>query len=200
MRVKERYYPSAIEPVPAFADAPAAPAGAWPALVGELVTERLTMRPLGLDHLDHMMELYADPEVTRFLAPLDREAHRARLEESEESWRALGYGRAAVTETATGRFVGRAGLVWWSRMGEVELSWALHRDRWGLGYATEAARAWARWGLRNLPVDYLTANIHPDNAASLAVAHKLGMLPRRTDTFHGATVVVHAIGRSTPTA
>lgn len=158
------------------------------------------MTPLGLAHLDDMVDLYSDPEVTRFLAPLDREAHRGRLLASEESWETLRYGRAAVTVTGTGRFVGRAGLVWWPRLGEVEASWAFRRDSWGLGYATEAAGAWIRWGLANLEVEYLTANIHPDNVASQRVAQRLGMVPLRSDRFHGAPVVVHAVSRAGLTA
>lgn len=178
-----------------MAAAPRADPLAWTGERRELRTARLVMSPLGAEHLEEMASLYADPEVTRYLAPLDERGHEQRLAESERSWRELGYGRAAVREAATGRFVGRAGLVWWPGLGEVEANWAFRRDSWGQGYATEAARAWVDWGLKNLDVEHLTANIHPDNAASLAVARRLGMTPLRRDTFHGGPVIVYCARR-----
>lgn len=153
------------------------------------------MHPLESRHLGDMIDLYNDPAVTRFLAPLDEDGHRRRLLESEESWRVRGYGRAAVYETGSGELVGRGGLTYWPDFGEVEVGWVLRRKFWRRGYATEAARAWARWALDHLEVDYATANIDPGNAASLAVAARLDMTPLRRDTFHGRQVIVHAIHR-----
>lgn len=174
----------------------AADLDAWPGPPGEIVTDRLVMRPLGTAHLTEMVALYEDPDVTRFLAPLDRAGHRHRLEEAERSWETRGYGRAAVFERSTGAFLGRAGLHYWPQFDEVEASWAFRRAAWGRGYATEAACAWVAWGLARLKVGYITANIHPDNAGSLAVARRLGMAPIRTDVFHGREVVVHAALRA----
>jgi RimJ/RimL family protein N-acetyltransferase len=55
----------------------------------------------------------------------------------------------------------------------------LGRAWWGRGYATEAARASLDWGFEQLPVDEVVSLIQPDNAASIAVAEKLG------ETFTG---------------
>lgn len=162
----------------------------------ELVTGRLSMRPLGRAHLEDMVALYHDPLVARFLAPLDRAGHLLRLEDAEQAWAALGYGRAAIFERATGDFVGRGGLHYWPQFDEVEVGWVLRREAWGCGYATEAGRAWVEWGLEHLEVDYITANIDPDNTASGAVAGRLGMTPLRMDVFHGRPVVVYAARRT----
>ena len=157
----------------------------------ELVSPRLVMRPLTQAHLPAMLELYRDPEVVRFLLPLDEDAHRRRLEDSENSWATRGYGRAAVYERTSGVFLGRSGLQYWPEFDEVEVAWAFRREVWGHGYATEAARAWLEWGLDHLDVAYITANIHPKNVASLAVARRLGMEVLRDDVFHEKPVIVH---------
>lgn len=160
-----------------------------------LDTGLLTMRPLTLAHVDDMVALYADPRVTRFLLPLDEAGIRRRLEENERSWAERGYGRVAMFERSTGRFVGRGGLQYWPQFDEVEVGWALRGDAWGRGYATDAGRAWVDWGFAHLAVGHITANIDPANGASVRVAQRLGMAPLREDVFHGRAVVVYAVRR-----
>jgi RimJ/RimL family protein N-acetyltransferase len=76
-----------------------------------------------------------------------------------------------VWDTATWRFGTRAEL---GAQGEVELGWTLGREHWGHGYATEAARAVRDWAFRELRLTRLISIIHPDNAASIRVAERLG--------------------------
>jgi RimJ/RimL family protein N-acetyltransferase len=160
-----------------------------------LTTERLVMRPLGPAHLRDVLDLYADPQLTRFLAPLDEAGHLRRLREAETMWATRGYGRVAVHDRASGRFLGRGGLHHWPQFDEVEVGWVLRADAQGRGLATEAGRAWLQWGLAHLDVPYLTAYIAPENHASVSVARRLGMSALRTDTFHGREVVVFALHR-----
>lgn len=174
-------------------DSPA-PDQARPAGHGDVVlrTERLEMRPLSRAYLPEMLALYEDPQVTRFLVPLDEAGHLRRLAETEAMWAARGLGRVAVHARDDGRFLGRSGLHHWAQFDEVEVGWALRTDAQGHGYATEAARAWLEWGLARLDVPYLTAYVAPENAASRSVADRLGMSVLRTDTFHGREVLVYA--------
>lgn len=170
-----------------------------------LTTPRLLMRRLTSEYLPDLLDLYADPDVVRFLTPLDEAAHLARLREAEEMWRTRGYGRAAIHERHGGRFVGRGGLQYWPHRDEVEVTWALRRDAWGRGYATEAGGAWLRWGLEHLEVPYITALIAPENTASRNVAERIGMSVARSDVQHGRAVLVYArqrpgSHRTTPSA
>ena len=160
-----------------------------------LETARLTMPPLTRVHLPDVVALYEDPEVTRFLKDLDEAGHLQRLRESEEMWATRGYGRVALVERATGRFVGRGGLNYWPHFDEVEVAWALRRDAWGSGLATEAGRAWLDWGLEHLDVGYVTAYIAPENTPSRSVAERLGMSVLRTDVQHDREVLVYAGAR-----
>jgi RimJ/RimL family protein N-acetyltransferase len=156
-------------------------------------TARLVMRPLTATYLPEMLDLYSDPQVRRFLKPLDETGHLGRLSETEHMWASRGYGRVAIHERDTGRFVGRSGLHYWAQFDEVEAGWVLRTDAQGRGYATEAGRAWVRWAFEHLQVPYVTACISPDNQASRAVADRLGMSVIRDDILHGRGVLVYAV-------
>jgi RimJ/RimL family protein N-acetyltransferase len=94
-----------------------------------------------------------------------------------------------------GAFLGRSGLRHWPELDEVEVGWSLMAAARGRGLATEAGRFWLDWGFRELDDPYFTANIDPDNTASIAVAERLGMAPLREDTLHGGPVIVYALSR-----
>ncbi len=159
----------------------------------QIETERLLLRPVSIEDLDEFAELHADPEVTRFIHPFDRAEAEARIRLSEEEWRERGHGLLAVLDREGGRFLGRAGHRHWPQFGETELGWALRRDGWGKGYATEAGRACIDWGFAELDVPYLTAMIGPANVRSARVAERLGFTPLRDDVLLGDPVVVHSI-------
>ena len=56
-------------------------------------------------------------------------------------WQLRGFGLWAVEERATGMLAGRVGC--WQPEGwpGLEIGWALRREFWGRGYATEAAQS-----------------------------------------------------------
>ncbi|RCG21396.1 N-acetyltransferase [Streptomyces diacarni] len=155
-------------------------------------TERLLLRPLTRDDVDHMVTLHADPEVTRFVPTFTRAQAYARLAEIEGQWAERGHGLCAVELKETGEFIGRCGLNHWDVFDEVEAGWTFRRSSWGRGYATEAARACVEWGFRRLDAPYFTAMIHPANTPSERVAQRLGFTPLREDHFLGHDVLVHA--------
>lgn len=160
-------------------------------------TERLRLRAMTMRDLDELVALHAHPDVNRFVPLLDREQAIERLDADERHWADHGHGLLAVIARDSGRFLGRAGLRYWPQFGETEVGWALRRDAWGHGYATEAARACASWGFRDFDVPYLTAMIRPDNARSIKVAERLAMTPLRSDVLLDTRVLVHAVDRQT---
>jgi RimJ/RimL family protein N-acetyltransferase len=104
-------------------------------------------------------------------------------------WAERGHGLFSVTHRDDGRFLGRVGLRYWPQFDETEVGWTLRSEEWGHGFATEAANAVATWGFAELPVTYLTANIEPRNARSIAVAERLGMTRMREDLLNGIPVI-----------
>jgi len=161
----------------------------------QIETERLRLRPMQLDDLDELAALHADPEVARFVRPLDREEARLRLHRDGREWRERGHGLFAVLDRSDGAFLGRCGLKRWPQFGETEVGWALRPDVWGHGYATEAGRACIEWGFAQLDLPYVTAMIAPGNLRSRRVAERLGLTPLREDVLLGDPVVVHSIDR-----
>jgi len=155
-------------------------------------TERLRFRPLVMDDVDELVALHEDPLVARFLGSRDRAWLERFIGMVDEEWAERGHGRVAVVERESGRFLGRTGLKYWQQFGETEVSWVLHADARGKGYATEAGAASLRWGFEQFQLPYLMAMIQPDNAASIRVAERLGMSPIRSDELLGEDVVVYA--------
>jgi RimJ/RimL family protein N-acetyltransferase len=70
--------------------------------------------------------------------------------------------------------------------GEASLAWVTGTAWHGLGYAKESAAAVAAW-LRAHGIERLRANIHPDHAASNAVARSIGLAPT-DERFEGEVV------------
>ena len=72
--------------------------------------------------------IFADPEVTRYLPKRDtppaQRAERA-LRTVQEHWTRHGYGLWAVTEKASGQFIGQGGLNLLDETGEVEVDYSL---------------------------------------------------------------------------
>ncbi|MDR7321772.1 MULTISPECIES: GNAT family N-acetyltransferase [Catenuloplanes] len=56
-----------------------------------------------------------------------------------------------------------------------KIGYAVRADRWGGGYATDAARVLIAFAFNRLGLHRVTAAIGPDNVGSLAVASKVGM-------------------------
>jgi RimJ/RimL family protein N-acetyltransferase len=160
--------------------------------VPELSTPRLVLRPITLADAPALAGIYADPEVVRFLTPLDAAGTEAQVAMFVAEWQERGYGIMAVLDRETGRFLGRSGLHYWPRFDEIEAGWVLHRDTWGNGYATEAGAATLRWAFEDLGLDLVTAIVARANAASIAVTRRLGMSPLRDDVVNDCPVTVFA--------
>ncbi|MCD0446189.1 GNAT family N-acetyltransferase [Glycomyces sp. A-F 0318] len=161
----------------------------------ELRTERLLLRPLAVADAEALAAINADPEVMRYIGngrPLTPEETEARTAKAAAHWDEHGWGVFAAVESATGAFVGWAALAVPSFLPEIlpatELGWRVRRDRWGRGYAPEAARAVAGFAFGDLGLDRVVSCIHAENAASIRVAEKLGMSLERETVVPGVGV------------
>jgi RimJ/RimL family protein N-acetyltransferase len=160
-----------------------------------LETERLRLRAAVPGDAEDLARLHDDSLVARYMGLRDRAWYERRVAASMEEWSERGHGFVVVLDAASGRFLGRTGLKYWPEFGETELGWVLRPEARGRGFATEAAAAVLRWGFERFDFPYVTAMIRPDNAASVAVAERIGMKPIRDDELDGVPLVVHAIGR-----
>ncbi len=153
-----------------------------------LQTERLVLRPWASTDLDPFAALCADREVMRYFpAPLSREESSALIERAIAKMREDRFCFQPIEERATGRFLGFVGL---SRPTHalpfnpcVEIGWRLARSAWGRGYATEAARAWLRFGFETLDLAEIVSFTSVANAPSRKVMERLGMSHDPADDF-----------------
>jgi RimJ/RimL family protein N-acetyltransferase len=161
-----------------------------------LETERLLMPPLSGQHTEALTEVYADPDVARYIggATLDAEGTAAQVARFDAVWREDGFGQSALLDRETGALLGRAGLHPWPQWDEVELGFVLARHAQGRGLATEAARAWLHVAFGELGLRRLTAVVHPDNARSRALVTPPGFRVHREDvTPSGVRVLVYEL-------
>ena len=140
-----------------------------------------------------MSALLGDPVVMAFYpAPKSREEAGQWISWNEANYAEHGYG-LWIVETHDGEFLGDCGLTWQEVNGRLELEVGYHMrtDVQGRGYASEAAAACKDLARDVLHVQQLVAIIHPDNAASLRVAEKIGM--QRIEEECGGALAVRTV-------
>jgi RimJ/RimL family protein N-acetyltransferase len=126
-----------------------------------------------------MFRVWGDPEVMRFIprgvyASVDEV--RAAIERLLGPKHSGAMSAWALERTSDRRVIGMAALVPVAWKGpEVEVAYHLARDVWGLGYATEAARACIDYGLGELGLSRVVALTEEENTASQRVLEKAGM-------------------------
>ena len=141
----------------------------------EVRTQRLILRPPRLEDLASWTEMMSDEAVARHIGGVQPRSMVWRLLTCMAgAWQLSGFAMFSVIERATGQWVGRLGP--WCPDGwpGTEIGWAIVRDRWGRGYATEGATAAADWAFEHLRWTEMIHTIAPDNLASQAVARRLG--------------------------
>jgi RimJ/RimL family protein N-acetyltransferase len=145
-----------------------------------ITTPRLILRPWRDSDLVPFAEQNADPHTMRFflktLTRAESDAYAARhirlmIERDMGKW--------AVEAPAVAPFIGAVGLQPVSYDAvftpAIEVAWRLHRDYWGRGYATEAARAAIQDGFDRLHLTDIVAVTALPNQPSQRVMERLGM-------------------------
>lgn len=168
------------------------------ARIPTVTTERLTLRGFETADRPAYAALRGDPEVVRYLpggealVPFAEEIAASRIAAFREGWK-RGFGVWAVTGTATGEFMGQAGLAAMERSDDIEVLYALARPYWGKGYAREAAAAALRFGFETLGLARIVGFVVPGNQASVRVLEAVGLRPTGDTTYNGFTVHGFAI-------
>jgi RimJ/RimL family protein N-acetyltransferase len=144
-----------------------------------LETQRLLLRPPRREDFDGWVEFAGDEETMRYLGgAVPRTVAWRYLLTTAGAWSIQGFAMFSVVEKATGRWVGRVGPWFPEGWPGTEVGWGILRSRWGRGYAGEAATAAIDWAFAELGWSEVIHIIEPTNAASVAVARKLGSRSR----------------------
>ena len=162
-------------------------------------TERLILRCFRESDFEVYARYYADPLVMRYLG--------GEVMKPEDTWRNMafyvghwqlrGFGYWAVEERSSGRFVGRVGVQEPHDWPGFELGWLIGPEYQGKGFATEAARRVRDFAFGPLDRDHFISIIHPDNAASIRVAEKIGERRFGETTVKGIDALVYRLDRET---
>lgn len=161
-------------------------------------TERLTIRRFTAGDRAALAELYADPDVMRYIpyGVLDAAGLERVLEKYARVEAERGYTFWAIVDRVTDRFLGDVGFGVYEPTGEPELGYSLARSAWGNGYASEAARACLAAALAHLDVPRVVALVDADNARSLRVAERIGMERQGPVDAHGCPHILFAKART----
>lgn len=161
-------------------------------------TERLILRAHALNDFDDCAQMWAEPQVTRFIggAPSSVQETWFRLLRYAGHWSLLGYGYWLIEEKVSGLFAGEIGFADSKRdikpslSGMPECGWALAPWAQGQGYASEALAAVLKWGDKAFPQQTTCCIISPDNLPSLRVAEKNGYVEFARTAYKGSPTIV----------
>jgi RimJ/RimL family protein N-acetyltransferase len=156
-------------------------------VLSSLVSPRLDLLPLQVEHAAEMAEVLSDPALHGFIggAPATAAQLRVRYEimiegpdSPDVSW--LNWVISLRAESCLTGYV-QATI----EDGTAEVAWVVGTPWQGRGIAREATKALVEW-LSHQPVRAVIAHIHPDHQASAAVAASVGLTP--TDRWQDGEV------------
>lgn len=131
-------------------------------------TPRLILRPARPDDLYAMHAVLSDPRATLWWSTPPHET----LEETRtwlDDMIANGPDHPDFVVELDGRVIGKAGF--WKLP---DVGYILHPDVWGQGIAREAVGAAIDHVFRTCDIETLTADVDPENAASIRLLERLG--------------------------
>lgn len=145
---------------------------------GPWLTDRLVISSMSLEDAEGLHDALSGPEVGRYLGGPDvgdlddvrrRIAHViAGSDDPDQTWVNL------TVREAGGPVIGRLEATVNPEWAEV--AWILGAPWWGRGYGSESALWLAGYLGDVVGISELWGTVHADNAASVAIMHRLGMI------------------------
>jgi ribosomal-protein-alanine N-acetyltransferase len=155
-----------------------------------LETPCLILRPWQEEDLPNYLELFSDPEVSRYMRPVTPERVIAFAAHHLRQWDEEGFGAFAALDRGTGAWIGQIGLnrlTDWPDPDNVEVGFELKRPFWGQGLATEGARACLQFGFDDIGLGRIISVTNPANWRSRRVMEKARL------TFQGLREYPHGL-------
>lgn len=165
-----------------------------------LKTSRLRLEPITDAHFDGLFALNSDPAVMRYITgkPDTREDTLAMIERVKARWSEFGFSWWSLIEQRTGEIIGAGCIQHLGRDPDnpLEIGWRLRMDKWGQGFASEAARCMAGFAFETLNAELLCAVCHPENHASSRVMERLGMRYKGEEVWYDMDTTVYEMTRA----
>jgi RimJ/RimL family protein N-acetyltransferase len=162
----------------------------WP-VIEPLVSERVTLEPLSLDHAGPMVDVLSEPTLYTFTGgeppTLDTLSARYASQIRGPADGSQAWFNWIARRHDTGALIGfvQATVASQGQGHRAEIAWVIDPAHQRRGLASEATAAMIGW-LHAQGVTRLTAHIHPEHTASQRVAHRQGL--RQTSTIEDGEV------------
>ena len=158
-------------------------------------TDRLFLRKLKDYDVDEIFKMRSDKDIMRFIRKLqtDPEESLAWIEMISARWEKDKIGFCGVIEKQSKSFVGWCGLWQLAETKEFEVGYAINKNYWGKGYATESAKRILQYGFNELNLNKIVAVSYPENQPSQNVMKRLGMSFIQIGKFYDNELVQYAI-------
>lgn len=145
----------------------------------ELQTDRLLLRPFTPNDAPGVRELAGDRDIAATTLNIPHPYEEGMAEEwirtHREKFERGELANFAITLRGDGNLIGAIGLVIVPEHERAELGYWIGKPHWGNGYCTEAARAVAEYGFRELGLNRIHASHFSHNPASGRILQKIGM-------------------------
>tara|TARA_R110000868_G_scaffold384403_1_gene651863 strand:+ start:195 stop:770 length:576 start_codon:yes stop_codon:yes gene_type:complete len=158
-------------------------------IINTIETERLYLRQWQASDFAPFAEMNANPKVMAYFPKLLTTSMSNTIAKKCQSLiDDNGWGFWAVSLKETDAFIGMVGLnnanADMPFSPAVEIAWRLDNDYWGLGYATEAARASLDFAFVELEIEEVVAFTAVINKRSQLVMERLGMTNTQENFYH----------------
>jgi len=162
-----------------------------------LETNRLILRELHPGDAKSFYDLNSNPNVIKYTgnAAFKNVEEAKEFLENYRDYRLNGYGRWAVIEKSTEKFIGWCGLKLGKMENEADIGFRFFEEEWNKGYATESAVACIQYGFENLKLKRIIGRAMKENIGSIKVLEKIGLKHEKDIDFDGKEAVVYAIER-----
>jgi RimJ/RimL family protein N-acetyltransferase len=154
-----------------------------------ILTGRLCLEPLRVEHAEEMLPVLAAPELYAFIGGTpptlpELRARYRRMVAGPPAGPSVGWLNWVLRLQTDQQLIGTVQATVWAEpiwpadtaAVRASVAWVVGAAWQGRGYATEAAQALVGW-LHGHGVANVTASIHPGNTASAGVARAAGLVP-----------------------
>ena len=160
-------------------------------------TERLLIRPFCLEDVTQLASILSDPEVMRYSVRgiCDDAATRKFIEWCISCYESHGVGPWALIDKKSSDLIGFCGVSpeVVDNAEEINLGYRLAKRYWGVGLASESARAALIYAFSKKHVDSVVAIVEPEHIASRRVAEKVGFSNYKNVEFYGKPIRLYRL-------
>lgn len=165
----------------------------------ELTTKRCVLRPVTMDDVTSLHELWTSPGVRRFLWDdeiITPSRTRAAIAQSEQLFNKQQGGLWGMWPSDAPTLNGFTGLWPFREPQELELLFGVAEHLWGRGYAPEIAQAVVAYAFDVLEMPMVRASTDAANSASMQVLQKLNFRLVRRGVVDGLDTVFYALAKA----